>query len=67
MCFVKSQSIRENDESALENLVSRKEADASLTKNTSATQQGSYEQNIRTSAIGLKDEAKVNRKTLLGE
>lgn len=65
MCFVKSSkpapTVQEPE-------IDRKQADASLTKNSqiSNTNRG-YGQNIKTSAYGLSDMAKTERNTLLGE
>ena len=64
MCFVKSSApaVVPQEE------VVRHEADASLTKNSSnnSVQKG-FVQNIKTSALGLEDQAKTTKKTLLGE
>ena len=64
MCFVKSSApVVEQQEPVV-----RKEADASLTKNSNKKLASSgFAQNIKTSAFGLEDEAKVSKKTLLGE
>ncbi len=68
MCFIKSSGIS-NAQSAIQeqSAVVRHEADASATKNQEYKKQQGYEQNLKTSAIGLQDEAKTGKKTLLGE
>ena len=65
MCFVKSSSVPKVVE---QEPVVRQQADASLTKNSQNNQDKSgYMQNIRTSALGLVNEANTSKKTLLGE
>lgn len=65
MCFVKSSSL---PKTVVEEPVVQTQADASLTKNSQNNQEKSgYKQNIRTSALGLENEANVVKKTLLGE
>ncbi len=70
MCFIKKSSIPasvvvpKQVESAP---VERHQADASKTKFMSNENNQGYKENIRTSIIGLTDEAKVDKKTLLGE
>lgn len=65
MCFAKSAPavvVEPQDP------VIRHEADAALTKNSQNTNSAAgFKQNIKTSAIGIDDEAKTARKTLLGE
>ncbi len=66
MCFIKSSSPSVPAVAEPEPVV-RHQADASATK-TSKTQSASgYEQNIKTSAVGLTDTANTEKKTLLGE
>ena len=65
MCFVKSSSVPKVVE---QEPVVRQQADASLTKNSQNNQDKTgYMQNIRTSALGLVNEANTSKKTLLGE
>ena len=47
--------------------VVRHEADASVTKNSDQNLSSGYKENLKTSPIGLTDEANVKKKTLLGE
>lgn len=67
MCFVKSSApaaVAEPQEA-----VERKEADASATK-TSQIEKNSnagFKQNLKTSATGLEENAKTDKKTFLGE
>ncbi|MBR5303659.1 MAG: hypothetical protein IKU37_02400 [Candidatus Gastranaerophilales bacterium] len=66
MCFAKSAPVvpvvKPQDP------VIRHEADASLTKNSQNNELASgFKQNIKTSALGLEDEANTAKKTLLGE
>ena len=64
MCFVKSSSPKIVEEPEVE----RKQANASLTKNSiNTTSNRGYQQNIRTSAYGLTDMANTEKNTLLGE
>jgi len=64
MCITKTPSISTIEP---ENVV-RKEANAQLTKNFSKQEKiGSYETNLKTSPIGLTDNVKTQKKTLLGE
>ena len=67
MCFIKT-STKEIPTQAIEEkeTVARREADASITKNSSEKRQG-YKQNLKTSAIGLGEDAETEKKTLLGE
>ncbi len=65
MCFAKSTP--KIDSTPQESVV-RHEADASLTKNSSNSEkQGGFKENIKTSALGLEDNANTEKKTLLGE
>ncbi len=69
MCFVKSstQTVAPVPVEP-EPIVERKEANASATKSSAAnTQKAVNTQNIKTTPLGLSDEATVQRKTLLGE
>lgn len=65
MCFVSSSGSADIPK---EPEVERKQADASLTKNSlNANSNRGYRQNIKTSAIGLTDEANTGKSVLLGE
>ncbi len=70
MCFIKKPSIPAPvavPQQVEPEPVERHQADASKTKfSTNEVNQG-YRENIRTSVIGLTDEAKIDKKTLLGE
>lgn len=67
MCFVKSPKISE-PEVVEQDMVQRHQADASLTKSVSQNRIGSgFAQNVKTSPLGLSNEANVQKKTLLGE
>lgn len=63
MCFIKSSSPAVVQSEP----VVRKQADADATKSTQDKKFRGYEQNVKTSAIGLTDDANVEKKTLLGE
>ena len=64
MCFVKSSSPKVVEEPE----IIRKQADASLTKNSINTNANrGYQQNVRTTAYGLTDAANTEKNTLLGE
>ena len=65
MCFVKSSSL---PKTVIEDPVVQQQANANLTKNSQNNQEKSgYQQNIRTSALGLENDANTVKKTLLGE
>lgn len=65
MCFSKSPKIQTQVESEK---IDRKEANASLTKNSQNLQnQNSYLNNLKTTPIGLQDNVATEKKTLLGE
>lgn len=64
MCFIKSSKAAPVVE---EPEIERKQADASLTKNSQNNTNRGYKQNIRTSAYGLTDSALTEKNTLLGE
>ena len=65
MCFVKSSPV---EVPQVSEPVEIKQADADKTKNSQNTpQKSAFEQNVRTSAFGLEDNLKTNKKTLLGE
>lgn len=64
MCFIKSPKTTQIQQEPIAEL---KEANASISKNSSGQNRQSALQNIKTSPIGLTDEAKVQKKTLLGE
>ena len=66
MCFIKKASMPVLPKTVESVPVERHQADASVTKFSNNEAQG-YKQNIKTSIIGLTDEANVKKKTLLGE
>ena len=66
MCFMKSSKPAQIKEVVQEPVV-RHEADASVTKNSGQNLSSGYKENLKTSPIGLTDEANVKKKTLLGE
>ena len=68
MCFIRSKKSGPSvpDEVEQEQVV-RHQADASLTKTAMDEGQAGYKGNIKTSVIGLSDDAVTNKKTLLGE
>ena len=66
MCFMKSSKPAQIKEVVQEHVV-RHEADASVTKNSEQSLSSGYKENLKTSPIGLTDEANVKKKTLLGE
>ncbi len=66
MCFMKSSKPAQIKEVVQEPVV-RHEADASVTKNSEQSLSSGYKENLKTSPIGLTDEANVKKKTLLGE
>lgn len=66
MCFAKSAPaapvIKPQDP------VVRHEANASITKNSQNSEsKGGFKQNIKTTALGLDENANTDKKTLLGE
>ena len=65
MCFTKSA---QSAQIKPQDPVVRHEADADLTKNSQASSayQG-FRENIKTSAFGLEEQARTQKKTLLGE
>ena len=64
MCFAKSAPVVV----APSDPVVRDEADANLTKNSKNFNATSgYQENIKTTPIGLEDSANTKKKTLLGE
>ena len=64
MCFTKTPSFSTQEEEK----VVRKEANASLTKNSQNKENASsYANNLKTTPIGLTDNALTQKKTLLGE
>lgn len=64
MCFTKSSPVVAQPKET----VVQHEADASLTKNSkNLTSASSFQENIKTSPIGLEDNANTKKKTLLGE
>ena len=64
MCFTKTPSFSTQEEEK----VVRKEANASLTKNSQNKENASsYSNNFKTTPIGLTDNALTQKKTLLGE
>ena len=67
MCFIKKSSIDVSQETS-QDTIQRHQADASLTKNSqNENAQKGYLQNLKTTPIGLVDDAKTEKKTLLGE
>ena len=66
MCFTKSANVVpmpvvKNDP------VIRQEADALVTKNSNSNISQGFKENLKTSVFGLDEEAKISKKTLLGE
>lgn len=66
MCFIKSKAI-EAPKIEQEPIAELKEANASLTKNSSNLKEKAVNPNIKTTPIGLTEDANVQKKTLLGE
>ncbi len=67
MCFIKKSSMPVVPPAVREKPVERHQADATATKPPSNDNAQGYRQSIKTSIIGLTDEANVQKKTLLGE
>lgn len=69
MCFIKhsKSSAAAVAASTKKEEVVRHEADASITKNPGQALSSGYRENLKTSPIGLTEDAKINKKTLLGE
>lgn len=67
MCFIKSPKAIETVAVEQEPIAELKEANASITKNSSNQENQTKNQNIKTTPLGLIDEAPVQKKTLLGE
>ena len=67
MCFVKTKTV--DTTPAQIDPVERKEANASLTKTSDIekNKKTGFEENIKTSAQGILEEANVSKKQLLGE
>ncbi len=65
MCFIKSSTPVSAEVETTQ--VERKQADASVTKSSQSQRLRGYEQNIKTSPVGLTDSANTEKKTLLGE
>ena len=66
MCFAKSAPAAPVIEP--QDPVVRHEANASITKNSQNNDmKGGFKQNIKTTALGLEDNANTEKKTLLGE
>ncbi len=63
MCFAKTSTPKIEQQDP----VVRHEADASTTKNSTQSQSFGYKENLKTSPVGLLDEANTEKKTLLGE
>ena len=63
MCFTKSSPTIV----APQDPVVQHEANASLTKNSKSSLTNGFKENIKTSAFGLDEQAKTQKKTLLGE
>ncbi len=66
MCFVKAKAPAV-ETVVQQETVQRKEADASATKAVKPMSASGYQQNVKTSAFGLKEPAQTDKKTLLGE
>jgi len=64
MCFIKTSAPKISSEPT--EIVERHEANATLTKNSNQNLKG-YQENLKTTPIGLEDNANTKRKTLLGE
>ena len=67
MCFIKAKTSTPKVPKTVEKQVVRHQADASATKLSADEGQTGYRENIKTSVIGLSDDAVTNKKTLLGE
>ena len=68
MCFIRSKTPKIQTQSKVEPTpVVRHQADASVTKSSVNDNQSAYKENIKTSVIGLTDDAITKKKTLLGE
>lgn len=69
MCLIKSKKVKtpKVPKQVQPDPVIRQQADASLTKTGADESFQGYERNIKTSVIGLTDEAPTQKKTLLGE
>ena len=63
MCFTKSATVAPVE---IQEPVVRKEANAQATKNSN-NYDGGFKRNILTSAQGIEQDARVTKKTLLGE
>ncbi len=66
MCFIKSAPSQPIVQEVQEPLATRKQADASITKNN-ANQASRKNEAIKTSPMGLTTDAVTEKKTLLGE
>ena len=66
MCFIKSSKPKV-PKTVQQDPVIRHQADAEKTKNSKDENLQGYNQNLKTTPIGLTDEAKTDKKTLLGE
>ena len=64
MCFTKSAPVIVTQP---KDPVVQHEADASLTKNSKSQLSHGFNENVKTSAFGLDEQAKTQKKTLLGE
>ena len=68
MCFIRAKaSTPKITKTVKKDPVVRQQADASVTKTSVDDAQNGYKENIKTSVIGLTDEAVTRKKTLLGE
>ena len=68
MCFIKAKASTPKVPKTVEkDPVVRKQADASVTKTSVDEARNGYKENIKTSVIGLTDDAVTRKKTLLGE
>ena len=66
MCFIKSSA--PTIAQPIKETVKRQQADADVTKNSqNNTLKSGFEQNLKTTPLGLEDTAKTDKKTLLGE
>ena len=67
MCFVKSSNVEAQVAQPEPEVVERHQADASLTKTTPSQNARGLKENIKTTPLGLVDDAQTEKKTLLGE
>ena len=68
MCFIKSKiKTPKVQKKVQQKSVVRHQADAEATKLSTDDNKIGYKQNIKTSIVGLTDDAITNKKTLLGD